>query len=257
MDNKPITPAECRELCERLGIPYHEWVQVTAETRDCYAMGNCSCGKWIDFPRWRISEHCRKANPDFHDARVPLRLVMERKDWKEFASWSNGLYYPPEHGFIEPDQFLISVGLVTDTTGQFAKLLLEWLRGSDEMDAETLGLLKELQDVFPVDWSVGDRFIIPTTMKVFTLTSPKDLPLPVGTLFVPYLYSRDPERPERGLWGMCKRLENLQKVTEASWHCSVWDEWYHGMVVFQGKTPYLALLKAIKWQEEQKKGGRR
>jgi len=68
---------------------------------------------------------------------------------------------------------------------------------------------------------------------------------------IPDLYSRDPDRPERGLWGMVdwKRwaislgidgsmvLDDMDDTSESNRYSTDWN------------TPTIALLKALAWQE--------
>ena len=122
----PITLDECRELAERLGVEWHHIDPPTISN----PWLTCICGATFGHLDEAIRHQNR--NLDFTDARVPLRLAMEREDWLRFVnSTEGGLYYPPEHGFLEPDEILISTKLIIDTTGQLAKLLLKWLRTHD------------------------------------------------------------------------------------------------------------------------------
>ena len=113
-----ITDAECRELCEKLGI---EWHYPIVEGPHHYIGARCSCGK----VSWN-SGHAKKNNPDFRDARVPLRLAMKREDWVEFRDYMTRGW----HGMTTLLDKVFSL-YITDTTGQLAKLLLEWLRGRE------------------------------------------------------------------------------------------------------------------------------
>lgn len=108
-----ITPKECKELAERLGIA---WPDPLNEKQQFYVNGYCVAKEEMQFP-------------DFLDARVVLREAM-KKDWfNAFVRESlGGLYYPIDNGFLEPNCILIRTGLVLDETGQLAKMLLEWLR---------------------------------------------------------------------------------------------------------------------------------
>jgi hypothetical protein len=58
----------------------------------------------------------------------------------------------------------------------------------------------------------------------------------------------DPENPERGLWVMIKGLRSLHSRS-GEWEVNIFDEGYVIISTHKGKTPALALLKALAAQE--------
>src|SRR5574343_1691090 len=69
-------------------------------------------------------------------------------------------------------------------------------------------------------------------------------------LIVPDCISRDSERPERGLVGMIDLFESLD-YEAGEWFCYIYSEERKSRF-FDGKTPRLALLKALEWQKGRK-----
>ena len=115
----PITPAECRELAKRLGVEWHHIDPPTISN----PWLTCICGATFGHLDEAIRHQNR--NLDFTDARVPLRLAMEREDWGEFSQYvflRYGIEITGVTSLFIPAYYMI------DQTGQLAKLLLEWLR---------------------------------------------------------------------------------------------------------------------------------
>ena len=119
-----ITNAEGLELVERLGIKLRCGPNVLG----------CS-GRKNGNPTKKCIGCDALVYPNFRDARVPLRLAMEREDWPKLLDyillkWVQGEDEPL--GFEIPDSWimlqLIPAELMLNQTGQLAKLLLEWLR---------------------------------------------------------------------------------------------------------------------------------
>lgn len=102
----PITPAECRELAERLGLC---WPEYGNPNQQFYQGQQCLNKTFIQ-------------RPNFHDARVPLRLAMKREDGYVFIKTLHNIC------MTAMDTRTIPIKLMADQTGQLAKLLLEWLR---------------------------------------------------------------------------------------------------------------------------------
>ena len=129
----PITPAECRELTERLGIEWHRPDCGSQMVKPSAYIGvPCSCGK-VSYN----AKHAKKCNPDFTDARVPLRLAMKREDWQKFLmaipTYAREIHFRTENlrGVVADIMTGIIENYVLDETGQLTKLLLEWLRGRE------------------------------------------------------------------------------------------------------------------------------
>lgn len=130
------------------------------------------------------------------------------------------------------------------------------------MDDEKLDLIRRLQgvikknmgDIEPSDqWLIyhGNNFIgcnVPgMSANLHGYTKDKGYEI----ILIPDVYSRDPERPERGLWGMVdwKRwaislgidgsmvLDDMDDTSESNRYSTDWN------------TPTIALLKALAWQE--------
>lgn len=97
---------------------------------------------------------------------------------------------------------------------------------------------------------VGDRFVIPTTTKIYTLTSVKDVPtLHKDTIRIPPAF--DHINPERGLIGMVKNFRSIH-APDVAW--KLWSVQVHkgtDVIIFDGETLDLALIAAIKGQIEQ------
>lgn len=118
-----IIEAECRELAERLGIEWPTPRRIWGAGKYYYY-----CGGQKD-----CSPCLKPCNPDFKDTRTVLQLAMEMemKDYHAFLTSilhlsSDGVSYDVQY---EIEQFS---KLITDQTGQLAKLLLEWLRGGGQ-----------------------------------------------------------------------------------------------------------------------------
>jgi len=73
-------------------------------------------------------------------------------------------------------------------------------------------------------------------------------------LLVPDLYSRDPDRPERGFWGMVDWDKFDCHLRGGEIYIYETDRFQREIWTNGWCNPYLALLKAIKWQEESKEG---
>lgn len=78
-------------------------------------------------------------------------------------------------------------------------------------------------------------------------------------LRIPDVYSRDPERPERGLWGMVDWKQiSLGLLPDGSGNVTCWstsegqnvDGYFYPQFIYKGDTLPLALLRALKWQVE-------
>ena len=139
----PITTDECRELAESLGIEWHEPVDDIASNDDEYV---CFCGaKCMGSGEYVMHLPQFYHTPDFTDARVPLRLAMEREDWKDFHVFVHEHYFKLKNDVAPVSvwrKFMaahardkgvsVPIELMLDHTGQLAKLLLEWLRGREK-----------------------------------------------------------------------------------------------------------------------------
>lgn len=116
------------------------------------------------------------------------------------------------------------------------------------MTQEELALLRELQPVIRKNMSCmenGDRFhtIDDFGGRLFVYYDMGKL-LDSDT-WIPDAISRDSSRPERGLWGMMGW--NNARIIELFPSGNVCMQ-VSGLVITD--TPYLALLKALKWQTE-------
>jgi len=146
------------------------------------------------------------------------------------------------------------------------------------MTAEELALYRELQPVFKEKmgkWRLGDMYwcprqgeygdnhykvIIPDIDEDLQITSETTPCCPDVAIRIPDVYSRDPEKPERSLIGMCHHIACINPVTtipEMTGEEEKIIEWKvtlnpGGGVVKQiyGDTLPLALLMALKWEVE-------
>ncbi len=131
-----ITPAECRELAERLGICWHEKTHRQSENREANRW-HCSCGRVFGTPhglRCHIGSGNKK-NPNFLDPVVVLREAMKMEDWPKFfdSLRLTATIYPGElcedAGEV---YYAISVDYILDDTGKLAKALLKWFERKEE-----------------------------------------------------------------------------------------------------------------------------
>ena len=102
-------------------------------TRLCELLG-------CDVPRPKdICPTCGKTNTDgkmrfidgadFFSEKGRIDLLKRMMKNPDFVEHSGVFYYPPDHGFIEPDSLLISTKYMTDDTGALARAALEFLTG--------------------------------------------------------------------------------------------------------------------------------
>jgi hypothetical protein len=125
---------------------------------------------------------------------------------------------------------------------------LEIIRELQPLFKEKMGHLNKSPFLFPTER--GDMLYNKMNKCVEVSSSPHQW----HSMFlaIPDLYSRDRERPERGLFGMLRKDRQYQLNWNERYLLSVYDG-KTMLNVFDAETPYLALLRAIKWQEEQKR----
>lgn len=110
-----ITPAECRELAERLRICNHPSETISLDCNDRLFCGKCN--------RYVHDKEVDKT-PNFLDPVVVLGFAMKRPDWLKLR-WHIGVG-EERRGYNVHE--VIILDYVLDTTGKLAKALLEWLR---------------------------------------------------------------------------------------------------------------------------------
>lgn len=127
-----------------------------------------------------------------------------------------------------------------------------------EQQAERLRLIKKIQPLCPQDWQVGDRGIDKHGIE-WVLPLIDDGQDYKEMLHIPDVVSRDPDRPERGLWGILRSITDYeieyQDLTkdEYSEDCptkgiNLWSTGRNVIVKSFPGTIELALLRALEWQ---------
>ena len=117
------------------------------------------------------------------------------------------------------------------------------------MTQEELDLLKELQPVIRKhmgSWEIGDRFAYPVNGYPTKLVDSRNIEDVISNtsnmtlIMLPDAISRDPERPQRGLWGMIDWSQVYASIDRDG-----------DLDTGTGHdSPYLVLLNTLKWQTE-------
>ena len=114
----PITPAECRELAEMLGIKWHHIAPPTISN----PWLTCTCGATFSHLDDAIQHQNR--NPDFTDAREVLKVMMAREDYGAFME---SLRQKADRLGIGSMAYMVD--LLTDETGLLLDEAIAYLEG--------------------------------------------------------------------------------------------------------------------------------